>query len=376
MPGLTFTQPVTGPIRNPIHPDTPHATPGYSGGGGGYGIDETVESLASSREQITDTLAAQEEQYTQIQKTIEDTAAESRAAIESFRDEIARALDTQLEAPDEISLGRTVVDIEGVIQPMRQALSDQMTNMKNAYRSQVQVQAKQLDAAMGSGAFGGNSYRAQQAYQSSMNQLFNQTSGQIANITLQAEQNIMSSVSELTALQAEVDFQTMSEEARLNLEQDMRHRDLSSNREIALLSQMGNVASMTVEAGSVLTNNWLNLMNINNQTVTDMVRILAELDITEAGIRQQQSRDMLQAQIAALDRNAALQQSYMAAEASRYSATQQRAAAESAARAQEYVAEISARTSERIAEMELGAQGAAQESHDTTVTEIMGNLDV
>jgi hypothetical protein len=336
-----------------------------------YDVDKILSTLEGSRQSIADTLASQEAQFAKIEQTISDASEQSRTAIDAFRQSVTDAFAQTPEAPARVDLERTVIDIEGIVKPMRDTLSNQLTNMKNAYRSQAQVQAKQLDAAVGAGAFGGNSYRAQQAYQSAMNELFNQTAGQIANVAISAEQTIMGAVAELSSVQAELDFRTMSDEAKLNVEQDIRHRELANNREVAMLTQLGNVAAMTVEAGATLTNNWLNLMSVNNQSVTQLVSMMANLDVTEMQVRQQLARDVFGAEMQAITNNMQLQQAYVNAAAQRYVADMQYRASKRASRAQEYVAELNAETQMRMADVGASAQVQATQLESQSAVDLV-----
>jgi len=327
-----------------------------SGAPNPYDITKIVDTLAQSKASVAETLATQQTQFAAIQAQMDAGMVETKAAIEDFRTQVNTALHNVPAAPEDVNIERTVIDIEGIVAPMRDTLDAQLSNMKNAYKSQAQVQAKQLDAAVGAGAFGGNSYRAQQVYQSSMNQLFNDTSAQIATVALNAEQTILSTVAELSSAQAQIDFSTLSQEAQLNVEQDIRHREMQSSREVALLDQLGKVAEMTVEASAVLTNNWINLFNVNNQSVNALIGQMANLDITEAGVRQQLARDVFSAEMQMITNNMQLRQAYVNASAVRYAADRQASASRRATRAQTYVAELNADTQIRIAQMGASTQ--------------------
>jgi hypothetical protein len=321
-----------------------------------YNLDDILSNLGQSRELIGDQLATQQQQFQDLMADINASATQSQAAINAFNQQVQEALATSLDRPDPVSVERTQIDIDSVVAPMRDALNEQITNMKTSYQSQVAVQAKQLDALMGTGAFGGNTFRAQQAYQASMNQLMGQALGQIAQTTLTAEGNIMAAVGELTGLQAQLTQEAVGLEAQLNVEQDIRFRELQSNREVALLGLLGQSAEMTVEAGAVLTNNWLNLFHIKNQSVNQLVEMMSQINITEAGIRQTLARDLFQAEMQAISNQVNLNIAYRQAAAQEYAAWLGFRASKRAARAQEYAAELSADAAVQVAQTQAQAQ--------------------
>jgi hypothetical protein len=338
-----------------------------------YNTEEITKALDASRAAIAEQFELQQQQWTQMESILNTQAQESREAIVAYNEEITAALATALPTPERITVDRTqldrpeAIDIQSVVAPMQNALQQQITGMRTAYTAQVAVQAKQLDAAVGAGAFGGNSYRAQQAYQSSMNQLMGQTLGQIATTTIQAEQAILGATSQLAGLQAQISAEFARAqgdiasreaglEAQLNAEQTIRFRELQANREVQLMQLLGQSAEMTVEAGSVLTNNWLNYFSMSNQSATQLIEIMSRIDITEAGIRQQQARDIFGAEMQAITNNANLQIAYRNAAAQEYAARQRRRAQDRATNASMYVAELQRDTNIQIANIGAEAQ--------------------
>lgn len=317
-----------------------------------YNVNAIVETLNQSRQGVKEAMDTQSQQMAQIQNQIQVDMEKSRSAIEQFRVDVEGAMQATPDAPATVSLERQAIDINSIVAPMKEAVEQQVTNMRNSYNSQIQVQAKQLDAAVGAGAFGGNSLRAQQSYQSSMNQLFNESNAQIASLVLSAEQTIMGTVSELSSLQTQLDQAAVTEEARLNVEQSIRYREMINTREVQLLGLMGNLAQMTVEAGSVMTGNWLNLFNINNNSMNQLIRVMADIDITEAGVRQQLARDVFGAEMQAIQNNMRLQEAYIQANTQRYVAQTQASVATRVNRTQQYVAELNAETNIRMAELQ------------------------
>jgi hypothetical protein len=93
---------------------------------------------------------------------------------------------------------------------------------------------------------------------------------------------------------------------------------------------------------------------------------MANIDITEAGIRQQQARDLFSAEMTAITNNANLQIAYRNAAAAEFSAIQSRRASKRASQAQAYAAELARDTNIRVAE--IGAQAAI----DVTGLELIG----
>lgn len=356
-----------------------------------YSVENITASLEASRAAIAEQMELQAAQWIGMEATLNQQAAESRAAIITFNEGITAALNTALTAPEAITIPRgggagagvisveasAAIDITGIVAPMRAALKEQVTGMRAAYTAQVAVQAKQLDAAVGTGVFGGNSLRAQQAYQASMNNLMGQTLGQIATMTLSAEGSILSTVGQLSGLQAQIragelgleaqlraqaqgqsdqiEGQLAGLEAQLNAEQSNRFRELQANREIQLIGMLGQAAELTVEAGSILTNNWLNYLSSSNQSTARLLELMANIDITEAGIRQQQARDLFSAEMQAITNNANLQIAYRNAAATEFAAIQQRRAAKRASNAARYAAELRSDTDIRVAEIGAGA---------------------
>jgi hypothetical protein len=321
-----------------------------------YNIDEVLSAIRSSQASITEQMEIQQQGYATLRAQIDEQAAVSQQAVADFEAAVRAAIEggapSQGGAPTPVSLPRTTIDIEGTIAPMRAALEQQLTTMRNAYSSQVAVQAKQLDAATGAGAFGGNAYRAQQAYQNSMNQLMGQAWGAMAETALTAEGNILSAVSALTQTQAQIDFETLATEAGLNVEQEIAFRNEASMRDVQLLTLQGQAAAMAVEASATLTSNWLALQRDQYSSMNNLIGMLGNTNLAEAQIRQQLARDIFQAEQQAINNNLQLQIVMRQAEAQAYVARQSRRAARDRARAAEYVAEVSASANIEIANIQ------------------------
>jgi hypothetical protein len=321
-----------------------------------YDIQGITDLLASTKQDIGKALEAQNTQMEAIQSQIQMDIQKSEQAIAGFQQQVSEALQSTPDAPSQVTLERQIIDINSIVEPMRKAVEQSVTDLRNSYNSQIQVQAKQLDAAVGAGAFGGNSFRAQQTYQTAMNQMFNKTTADIAGLTLSAEQQIMSTVSELSSFQAQLEQAAGTEEARLNVEQSTRYREMVSNREVQLLGLMGNVAQMTIEAGAVMTGNWLNVFNINNNSMNQLIRLSSEIDLAEVGVRQQLARDVFGAEMQVIQNNAQIQIAYYDAVARVQTAQAQASAARDQARTQRYIGELNKETNIRLAELEKSSQ--------------------
>jgi len=143
------------------------------------GLQPNLVPIQEQQDIITQQIESQTANFETLQANVDASVVDTRATLKNYETAVLQGLQD------------TTTATEDIVAPFQAQLEGQLTNIRNAYDLQINQQAKQIDALVGQGAFGGNAFRAQQAYASTMQQLTAQSLGQIGQFTLQAEQTIL-----------------------------------------------------------------------------------------------------------------------------------------------------------------------------------------
>lgn len=282
--------------------------------------EQNLSSLSAQQATIQGEIEFQRGQYDVLQEQMNESVAGATATLQTFQTEVLN------------SLNQPGIDAEALIAPYRDALSTEITNIRNAYGSQLRSQAVQLDSMMGAGEFGGNAYRAQQAYRTQMQDLAGQALGQIGSMTLQAEKDILTTSAGI----AEVNQANRTQQ----------------------LGLLGQSAGMAVEAASTFTRDYLGLLQGQSQSAYNLISLSANLDLKALDVRQQAMQLGTEVELRIAQASAQVASAYRQAEASDFAAMLQSQSSRAAGRSAERIAGINAQTQLDIANIQSGTSFA------------------
>ena len=160
------------------------------------------------------------------------------------------------------------LDSEALLGEMRGVFEAEITNMSNAYNNQAAREAERVDALVANGALGGNAYRAYQAHTQTNRDLMSQATGQIAAVTLQATESLMSKGVEIAAINQAFYSQTMSTLASIanaQAQSSIGFSQLLVQAEIAGTETIQNIYGLQLNIMSQQNELYLNTRKLDNQ---------------------------------------------------------------------------------------------------------------
>jgi hypothetical protein len=279
--------------------------------------EQNLAQLGQIQTDVASELEFQRGQYDDIRTQIDANVAAAQQTLGAFESEVLASLE------------QGGVDAEALIAPYREQLGREVTNIRNAYGAQLRSQAVQIDSMMGAGEFGGNAYRAQQAYRTQMQDLTSQALGQVSNLVLQAESDILS---------------TSAQIQQANLQ--------NRNQQIQLL---GEAAGMAVSAASTFTRDYLGLLEGQSGSVYNLMNLSANLSLQGAQIRQDALRLGTEAELTIAQSSAQVAAAYRQAQATEFAALQRRRGQEATADAAVLQQQIAAQSAFDVANIRAGA---------------------
>lgn len=267
-------------------------------------VTADISSLQATQADIATQIQTQTADYEALQADLQSQFSEAQTLLGDY----ATAAQEGLAATGEIDTTASSA--------YQAAFAEQITNLGNSYALQAQTQAKQLDALVGQGAFSGNAFRAQQAYASSMQALSGEALSQVASTTLSAQETLANI--QLT-------------EQKTNLEARTQY-----------MSQLGQAASLTLEAANVYTGSALKVLTGKTGSINSLLEIQASLAKTEASFDFASKELFTQTQLEELKSMTSYKQTQLQASATKYAASVQAKAQEAAAEANIAIADIKA----------------------------------
>lgn len=207
----------------------------------------SATDLANTTQEIADssTVPAQYQQnidtiQSDFDARVADIDAQRAASSAEFSSEIDRIRTEYTENrlnPDEL-LG-----------DLRTTYQTQIGAVSNAYNAQVAREAERVDALIAGGSLGGNAYRAYQAHSTSSRELLGQAMGQIAQMSISAEESLASAGVSIATANADLFSQvsqTVSSLVAAQASSALNYSQLLSQTEIAAQDAISNMYSLAL----------------------------------------------------------------------------------------------------------------------------------